>query len=297
MAFFVPLHTLIENLWAHRAEILSEDLPFRTKASLLALRQWGEAMVKDMTALVNVAGLALSLPRLIVHQVSPGASHLVQSAALGSLPTEPPGFMQKAWLVESRHPERGEVLFGQTVSLGGYWLEGVLFLVGILYPDGAAVASWRPGWGRDEQLDLPEVDATPLVADMEGYATWAREAALYIVRLSLLLKARQSPIESIAPGAKKKSRQQNAKAARDRGWAVRRIRLLHPEYEASPSAGGSQSPSSLSKEDRALLPVTVRGHLRRIAIGPKKQERAWRWIESHEAHRWMRNQVRVIIDP
>jgi hypothetical protein len=34
-----------------------------------------------------------------------------------------------------------------------------------------------------------------------------------------------------------------------------------------------------------------------IAIGPRKHERAWRWIESHDAHRWMRNKIRVMIDP
>lgn len=296
MEHFTPLHVLIDRLWSQRTTISGGDLPFRAQASFLAIHEWGKALAMDMPALVNVAALALSLPRLAVHQVAPGASHLVQSTTLGSLPTEPPGLMRNAWLIESRRPERGETLFGKTVSLGGYWLEGSIYLLGVLYPDGMAVASWKPGWGTENQPDLPESDLSPLVADVEGHTAWAREAALYIVRLGLLLEARESPIETIAPTPKKKSRQHKQKVGRDSGWAVRRVRLLHTESHFISNPDGASQPTALPKEDRTLLPTIVNGHLRRVAVGVGKKERAWRWIASHEAHRWMRNKTQVVID-
>ena len=210
---------------------------------------------------------------------------------MGALPTEAPRLLQKAFIVESDRPERGDILFGNTVCLGGYWLEGVLYLIGFQYPDGVAVAQWRPGWGDGEQPDLPEVDPSPLIEDVVGHVEWAREAAFFAIRLGVLLEARSSPLETAQPGKKKKANPR--RGAKNTEWAIRRIRLSQPERR---SVSADPPGEALDTTNRALQPVQVRGHLRRVAIGEGRTEREWRWIETYEGRRWVRPKIRIQIN-
>lgn len=87
-----------------------------------------------------------------------------------------------------------ERLVGDTVSLGGYALDGVTYLVGLDWPDGARVARWTPTWGGGElEAGIP-LDDSPLIAtDTGGHQAGTREVARLAVVLGLLLDAEGSP--------------------------------------------------------------------------------------------------------
>jgi len=126
-------------------------------------------------SVINIAALSLAMERLAVHEISGGAIRLVHSADLRSIPDRPPKLMQHAWLIESA--DLHAPLWGDTVCLGGYELDGIYYLVGLRYPDGAMVARWTPKWGSGEKdIDVP-LDRSPLIDDVEGHCEWAQAAA------------------------------------------------------------------------------------------------------------------------
>jgi hypothetical protein len=53
-------------------------------------------------------------------------------------------------VIETVHPERGEVLFDRTACLGGDQLDGASYLVGLDLPEGIRVARWEPRWSGED---------------------------------------------------------------------------------------------------------------------------------------------------
>ncbi|NVJ14297.1 hypothetical protein [Myxococcus sp. AM010] len=66
--------------------------------------------------------------------------------ALHALPDTPPALLRQPWLVEVQHPDEGTRLFGDTLSLSGYTLDGTMYLLGQLGDGSTVLASWRPRW-------------------------------------------------------------------------------------------------------------------------------------------------------
>lgn len=261
----------------------------RLSAARLMAAAWGFG---GPEGLVNVAALALSMrDRLVLHRVSPGAARLVHETDLHSLPGEPPRLLRGPWLIEARNPE--EPLFGRTSSLGGYILDGMIFLVGLEYPDGAFVARWTPRWeARDLAAGLPAEDDSPLISDVDRHSEWAREAARFAIVFGLLLESQGTPIEVHSERASRKQARGRAGVRRD--WAVRRVilgRLVRRVMETPRAEAGDGQVSALAGRRAEVVPV--RGHLRRQAYGPGMSQRRWIYVEGYEARRWVAPRVVV----
>lgn len=271
---FQPLSPLVREARANT------PLPplSREAAAAVALETWGERALA-LPALVNVAALALALPRDVVHDVSPGAARRADETDLHTLPDEPPTLLRRAALCEVRRPHR-ERLFGSTVSLGAYALDGAVYLVGLDWPDGVRVARWRPYWsGGDLPAGIP-ADASPLIDDVEEHREWAREAARWLLMLGLLLDAQGSPVregEDVPVAVRRRSPTGNGD-----GPVTRRVYLDEP---ARP--GGSSAVQGGPVEGRLGLEVPVKGHLKRQPYGPAQGLRRWVYVESYEARRWV----------
>src|SRR5690606_36082905 len=139
---------LVHQLHSHLPRV-GDTGEVRVRAAALAVQAVGNAAMEE-PAWINIAALALSMPRLIVHRLTADAAQPVRSTELRALPGEPPRLLRGAWIVESRRPEK-HALFGQTASLGGYWLDECLYLIGLDHPDGIRVERVLPRW---EESDL-----------------------------------------------------------------------------------------------------------------------------------------------
>lgn len=265
------------------------DEPIREAAALVASQCWGMAEALRRPALVNVAALAVAATRgrLLVHQVRPAAAMLVDSTDLHSLPSEAPSLLRRPWILEARRPETGERLFGSTASLAGYEVDGATYLLGLQYPDGAAVARWTPHWtGEDIEAGIP-AETSPLIADVDAHHEWAREAARFVIVLGLLLEADGAPL-TISDEV--------GRATRGRGdapaWSIRNVYLERPERRGkSGSIAGGGAPEG----GRVAEAVEVRGHLRRQRHGPGSELTRWIYVASYEARRWVAPRARVVV--
>jgi hypothetical protein len=225
-------------------------------------------------ALVNCAGLALSMPRLTRHDLTADAIQLVHETDLHALPSEPPRLLKGAWILESRRPDRRGLIdsdlggWGNTVSLGGYSLEGAIYLVGIGYPDGIAVARWTPKWTGGEVEEGIPLDSSPLIDDVDRYHSWARQAARFAVVFALLLESASTPLSVEEPPRHRESRRHTSGTHQTRSsWVVRRVHLRAPLPTRSTQAHENPAHKPLPT-DRQAMDVQVRGHLKRQAHGP-----------------------------
>lgn len=264
------------------------DVPpdqLKLSAALLATYVYGQEVLLDQPALVNCAALALLLPREITHEVTAAAAARVDGTDLHSLPEAPPRFLRGAWVLEARDPER-ERLFGDTVCLGGYALEDRIYLIGLQAPDGVRVARWRPRWtGGDLPAEIP-TDTSVLIDDQDAHREWAREAARWVVVLSVLLEAQGSPVregEAVPVGGRRRG------APAD-GPAVRRVYL-----EQAHRSGASGPGEGVGTDGRLGLTVPVSGHVKRQRYGPGRAETRWIYVAGYEGRRWVAPRARVIV--
>lgn len=226
----------------------------RETSFALALKTWGMDRVTAMPVFVNIAALAIAMRgRLSPLQLRRSVSRLVHGTDCHSLPSAAPKLLHAPVIVEAAKPQQGEVLFGDTMSLGCYPLDGKLYLVGLGYPDGATMAQWAPQWGESVDIDITQ---SPLVPDAAHatWSAWAREAARYLVLLGAIVEAEGSPVECV----------------RERDYTRVRLRdstaQITDDYEAT---------------------VLVRGHLKRQPYGPAHTLRRWQWVAEYSARRWL----------
>jgi hypothetical protein len=268
---------------------------FRVAAATMAATVYGTEALANAPTLVNCAGLALSMARLTRHELTADAIELVHATDLHTLPSEPPRLLRGAWILEARRPER-RCLFGDTASLGGYTLDGAVFLLGIGYPDGAVVARWQPHWtGEDLDASVTPDTASPLIDDvaLDFPTAWARQAARFAVVLALLLESVSTPLTVEEPP---RARREGARhAGTPAPWVVRRVHLRTPAPVQRMQAGEGARPSAGG--DRQALAVEVRGHLKRQPYGPGGTLRRWIYVSSYEARRWVAPRpVSIIVD-
>lgn len=287
------LAELVEKLWPLREKV-PEDPDVRKRAAVMAVEAFGIQRVLETPTLLNVAALTLSMSRMVVHRLSSGAVRTVHQTDLHSLPDEPPRLLRGAWIVEARNMER-EVLFGNTVTLGGYPLGDAVFLIGLEYPDGAHVTRWVPVWGGGDIEETVQVDYSPLIDNVEGHFEWSRQAARFAVVLGLLLDSEGSPVAVEEDGqGRSRTRQQQGGAgggpAKGDGWIIRRVylderRILH--FGRLDRLVGDGTSEGRRKVEGVPVVVTVRGHLKRQPYGPGRSMRKWIYVRSYEARRWV----------
>lgn len=278
------------SFWIRDLRRLAEGLPrtddLRQDAALLYVTGARAGAVPDAPESVNIAAMALTMTRLTVHQVSPAVVRRVGETDLHSLPDEAPRLLRGPWLLEVSDPSR-ERLVGATASLGGYSLDGVTYLVGLEWPDGAWVSQWRPTWGGVElAAGVPLERDTQLLVDTsaEELRDRAREAARLAVVLGLLLDAEGSPVVEgdPVPGTRGRRSPGRTKAAPE--WVTRRVYL--DGRRPAPRSPGEPTGAGLPP-GRTAANVEVTGHLKRQPFGPGRTGRRWIYVESYEARRWV----------
>lgn len=295
MGTWVSATELAEQAHRRLLHLPPGETGFREQAARLAIATWGQGMVLQLPALINWAGLALRMrDRLVVHRLSAGAIRLVHETDLHSLPGEPPRLLRKAWIVESRKLD--EPLFGATVGLAGYELEGAIYLLGLDYPDGAYVSRWRPRWEERELEATVEVDTSPLIADVDTHFAWSKEAARFAVVLGLLLDAEGTPVvvEDRSAGKPRKVPVVRSGAG---GWVTRYVYL--GRERRLPAAPGRRPAAAVVGEGKenhtkrgvpehlVAQTVPVSGHLKRQPYGPGMGLRKWIHVAGYEARRWV----------
>lgn len=256
----------------------------RHEAGRLAYETYGDRVLDpDLMSLVNIAALTVLMrPRLVVHQITPGAASRVLDTDLHTLPGDPPRLLQGPWIVEVKRPGR-EKIFEDTASLAGYPLDGTIFLIGLQWPDGVRVVKWSPVWGaQDLAAGVPPDVSSPLIDNVDAHHEWAVVAARFALLLGLHLEAEGSPVavakETPAIGPKKSRR-----SITSSDWIVRRVGLREPLREAE-AGGHGEGTAPAGRIPTAAL---VRGHLKRQPWGPGKALRKWIYVDSYEARRWV----------
>ncbi len=276
---------------ATRGRPAPEDL--RTGAAELAIRVHGTERTLTQPALLNLAALALSMPRLTVHVIRAGVPDLVDATDLHALPAEPPRLLQAPWILEVRNPADGERLFGSTASLAGYELDGVRYLIGLGYPDGVMVARWRPVWSGGDLEAGVERGTSPLIDDVDAHKEWAREAARFAVVLGLLLDAAGAPVRVREEGPVLAGRR-HGQPRPATPWVTRRISLTESAQRSAAERAGAASTAGIG--GRSVARVPVHGHIKRQHFGPGGRETRMIYVASYEARRWVAPKpARVIV--
>jgi len=272
------------------ARSLPAGLTMREASAAVAARQWPDRLTDGTEALVNVAALTYAgRERLQVHSIRPAASRLVSETDVHSLPGEPPQMLRRPWLVESSRQQLGEALWGSTVALAGYPLEdGRIVLIGIQWPDGAAVGVWSPRWEERELPDGGTYAGSVLEGvDADALGAWTSEAARWAVTLALLLDSEGAPLRQVD----ERSGEARRRGAAARGVSVRHV-YLDERRAALTRPGGEGAP--VDAEGRLLQSTWVRGHIRRQPHGTGRRETKLLYIAGHEARRWVLPGVRPV---
>lgn len=286
---------IVQRMMVHR-DAIPADGDIRTRAAHLVVASFGVEAAIAQPALVNIAALALSMDRLVVHRLTADAAEQVRATELRAVPGQPPGLMRRPFIVESRRPER-HPLFGQTAALAGYELDGRLFLIGLDYPDGIRVEPVRIHW-QEQDIEPTTTDSPLIEGDIHEHRLWAQYAAEWVVTLGALLEAEGAPLEAedwSEASASKRQRPGRRQKATD-GWLVRRVALTRAAAQRVSSRANAET--SAARRDGLVLGETwVRGHLRRQPYGPGRELRKWVYIEGYEARRWMsRRPLRIDVD-
>lgn len=160
----------------------------RAAASVLMGKAFEFEMIsRGPEVLVNITALALSAREcLVVQQISSKFAALLNSKPTRRLPPEPPRLFESSWILETSDPARGGRLFGDTVALGGYELDGVNYLIGFQHPRGARVARWKPQWGGNPEEGCT-VDNPALLDDARAHSRWTLEAARFAVKVGVAM--------------------------------------------------------------------------------------------------------------
>ncbi len=250
---------------------LRERAAWVTYASLLGTtdptaiaERIGEVDIQELQSRLNLSALAIvSHARPATWLCQSLASAVVHGTDLHSIPDAPPALLRAPGIVEARRPDKP--LWDDYASLGWYQIDGAIYLLGLRYPDGYAVARWTPRWtGGELEVELPDVERSPLIDDVDEHQAFARQAARYLIVLGLLAESHPSPL-----------RIEVDKATR---W--RHVRLgEHPprprEIETTDTIDG-----------RVADAVVVSGHLKRQRYGEGRALVKWIYVAGYSARRW-----------
>jgi len=206
----------------------------------------------------------------------PSASAVVVETDVRSIPIEPPKMLRRAGIIEARRPETGERLWGDISSLGWYSIDETYWLIGLMYPDGHAIVKWRPRWtGEDLDAQLPALDPTALVdpGDRSTYYDFGLQAASYLLTLGLLAEVPDGPLRIELD--KRETRERRRRII-DVFFDDDRGKKKRPDAPPAPLLDGPVAQNR-----------SIRGHLKRVWVGPGRSKPEWRYVHLYRARRWL----------
>lgn len=248
--------------------------------------------------------------RCVVHQIRPAAAKLVCETKLHGFPKGPTRLVRNPWLVEVRRPETGERLFDDVVAMASYHLETikrwVLLVWRLREPDVFSCArfTWNPLYeGESSDEDVFWFDGQWLPIDVvhvqpEDLRFFER-AVRFITIFGVLLEAENVPFRVKEDRETGEGHRAGDPKKKDSAlqWVTRHIYLDEARVREAERHEARRQSESSSPIDRNLLPVTVRGHLKRQRFGSARQEIKWIFVDSYAAHRWgTKNPVKVVAD-
>jgi len=282
---FRPLSSFVREFRttaSRLGRLRADDL--RAAAADVAIQCYGLAKCSELPELINIAALALSLEQLVVHELRLDVPPLVDATDLHTIPEEPPRLLRRAWILESNYAH-GEVLFGDTVSLGGYALDGVVYLVGFGLSGWARIARWTPRWTGEDLAESVEPEHSPLVENQDEHAGWTREAARFAIVLGLLLDAEDTPVGVADTSERPKGPPPKSKKAKPPpAWVTRYVSLRSRAHTAHTAKAND---ASKVREGLEATQREIRGHIKRQRYGPGGSLVKWIWIEAYGARRWI----------
>ena len=263
-------------MWKSLTDVLG-SVPFVTNitdlkqsAAKIALDTFGTVTTHE-PLLINVTALRLCLPKeLTVYEITTGVSGQIDATDIHNFPSLCPDFLKKAFVLESKKPEHP--LFGNTSSLGGYWIDGNFYLVGIGCPDGATL---HPVWDGREITG----NETNVLGDTAELNEWAKDAMRYVLILSLLMEAERTPVMC----GSGKSHKSTIKRGNKKQWIVERV-YLNKKYI---SQAQKSEDNIFSTDGKTQKTVPVRGFIRSQHYGANNTQIKFVYIESFEARRWI----------
>jgi hypothetical protein len=259
------------------------DLPLRERAGWVALASLHSTTnheelanrvearpvdAQSLQSMINLSALAiLSQARPATWLCRPSASAVVHGTDLHSIPDAPPALLRAPGIVEARRPDqRGEVLWDDYASLGWYEIDGAIYLLGLRYPDGYAIARWTPRWtGGELEPELPDLDRSPLINDIDQHQAFARQAARYLIVLGLLAESEPTPL---------------------RIEVDRQERATHHVYLGERTSAPRETETADTIEGRVAEAVVVSGHLKRQRYGEARAKVKWIYVAGYAARRW-----------
>ena len=282
----MPYKTLSSLLLdCHIHEITPVDL--RTSAGELCFKEWGLEATLETKSLVNVAALSLSMPRLVVHRPSPEICEIVRNTDISSLPPVAPRLLCLPFVIEAAHPAT-ERLVDDIVCIGGYWLDGVLYVIA-MDSEAISVAHITPDWGGSVETAAHEGES---FGDTRLLMLMSTAAMRFALTLAVLLDADNCPVVDdaehlVQPAPPRRNLQERPR--KGEVW-TRRTLFLSPTYHPS-------APHEATGEHREGLRaevVNVRGFLRRQPYGPGGKDRKWMFIAPFESVRWVGDKGQII---
>lgn len=302
-------------LFSQKAKKATEQEQKQTLANIIAREHYkasggGEPFNSDHPSQHFAQYIVSSVGRCVVHQIRPAAAKLVCETQLHGFPKEPPRLLRNPWLVEVRRPETGERLFDDVVAMASYHLETIkrwVLLVWRLRESDIFTCArfiWNPLYeGDSSDEDIFWFDGRWLPIDVVSVLPEDRvqfeRAVRFVTILGVMLDAENVPFrlkeerETTPESGGKSSLQKNGSGLQ---WITRHIYLDEARVqEAERQASREQYGASAS--DKNLVPVTVKGHLKRQRFGTARQEIKWIFVDSYAAHRWgSKNPVKIVTD-
>ena len=269
----------------------------KVKQSALPLLQQNAALLQMVTygpkvppPMVNVCGLAIaSESQLCVHALKPAAISLVQQTDVRSFADRHPSFLNGPFLIETTDTK--SPLFRDVMSVGGYKVDGIWFLVIMCYPDGVIVCQWDPQWQEGEVgLGLYHMISQDMQAKAESTLI---DAVQFIVTFGMLLDAENTPVTIRTEPRVPKSRDGRKKEKlTDAKWSVNYVSLSQDAIRAQ---GERDSVGTHTNDGLVLSDVRVSGHLRNQRHGPGRSQIKVIYVREFSARRWVAPQKRVIV--
>lgn len=259
---------------------------------------------------IHLSALTLSMTpdRLVAHTLRPEVADLVRRTRLRSLPDGPPRLCRRAAIVEVAGPKT-ERLFGDTACLAFYEHEGLYVLLGLDWPSGFRISSWKPTWAGGDVEDDVAVDLDSELTwihgrDREEHRAWTKDAVRFLVVTGLLLDAVEAPVgvsdqSSRAADPKGKGKTKAPSGRKTPAWVTRYVSLTPGARAALRDPASTASSVASCVDGRVAQEDTrVAGHLKRVRSGPGGAERKWVWIAAYGARRWVSpSPVKVVVKP
>jgi len=239
---------------------------------LVAAATFGPDTLSLVGGAVNLAALAiLSRCTPATWLCRPSAAAIVHDTDLHAIPGAAPKLLREPGIVEVRRPETGERLWGDYASLGWYEIEGATYLLGLRYPNGCAVARWKPQWtGQDLEAQLPTAEiGSPTINSIGEHHVFAVQAARFLVVLGLLAEVEEGPLRIELDRRERKTRHV----------------YVHDRL-ARPRDAVHSPPPAAEIDGRVAEDRWVKRHLKRQRFGKGLAEVKWIWVEKYEARRW-----------